>query len=259
MKLIECNVNGKVIRVIYNLYEKAKSGIKQGSRISQFFTCKSGVRQGENLSPLLFAIYLNDFERFLSRKYRGLNSLANDIRLLLSDDDVEIYLRLYALLYADDTIIMAESEEELQAALEALENYCKLWDLTVNLDKTKIIIFSRGMVKKHKKFVYEGKEVEVVHDYVYLGVNFHYNNSFVKGIDKQLTLGKKALFSMLTKIESLNLPLDLQFNLFDQLVVPVLTYGCEVWGYTNIHKLELFYRKFLKSAMKVSKYTASPI
>ena len=48
------------------MYANAKSCIKSGHKISEFFTCDRGVRQGENPSPLLFAIYLNDFEDFLS-------------------------------------------------------------------------------------------------------------------------------------------------------------------------------------------------
>ena len=82
------------------------------------------MRQGENLSPLLFAIYLNDFEYFVSRSYKGLHTFANDVRNNLSDDDVEVFLRLYVLLYADDTIIMAETATELQLALDAVFNIC---------------------------------------------------------------------------------------------------------------------------------------
>ena len=83
-----------------------------------------GVRQGDNLSPLLFSIYLSDFEDFLAKSYKGLNFLSNEISEILSDGELEIYLKLFVLLYADDTIILAETEEELRKALIALEEYC---------------------------------------------------------------------------------------------------------------------------------------
>ena len=89
------------------------------------FACNIGVREGKNLSPLLFAIYLNDFEYFVSRQYKGLNYLSTEICTHLSDDDIEVFLRLYVLLYADDTIVLAESAEELQSALSAVPQYCK--------------------------------------------------------------------------------------------------------------------------------------
>ena len=62
--------------------------------------------------------------------------------MCLSDDDVEVYLRMYILLYADDTIVMSESANELQKALDALGKYCDLWDLTVNTSKTKVVVYS---------------------------------------------------------------------------------------------------------------------
>ena len=61
-KVIANGINGKLLRVIYNMYESAKSCVKQETMISGLFACNMGVRQGENLSPLLFALFLNDFE-----------------------------------------------------------------------------------------------------------------------------------------------------------------------------------------------------
>ena len=141
-------------------------------------------------------------------------------------------------------MILAENENELQKALDALKDYCELWGLRVNLDKTKIIIFSRGKVRVYKQFTFAGEEIEVVDDYIYLGVVFNYNNSFVKAVQKQLLLARKAMFSLQSKVQKLDLPIDIQLGLYDQLVIPVLLYGCEVWGYINLGSLELFHRKF---------------
>ena len=56
--------------------------------------------------------------------------------MCISDDDIEVYLKLYLFLYADDTIIMAESECELQAALNA-SRHCTVWKLAINTQKQK--------------------------------------------------------------------------------------------------------------------------
>ena len=61
-------------------------------------------------------------------------------------DDLEVFLRLYVLLYADDTVVMAETAEDLQSPLNAVHAYCKQWLLTVNASKTKGVNFSRGKV-----------------------------------------------------------------------------------------------------------------
>ena len=80
------------------------------------FTCNIGVRQGENLSPVLFALFLNDLQDFMSNKYSGLNYLSECVRETLSDDDIEVFFKLYLLMYADDTLIFAENESDLQVA-----------------------------------------------------------------------------------------------------------------------------------------------
>ena len=117
---------------------------------------------------------------FISHAYQGLDVLKDCTSQMLSDDDIELYLKLYLLLYADDTIMMAESECELQAALNVAHHYCTLWKLPNNTQKTKVMIFSRGKSRNIPKFNYNGLQLEVVTDYRYLGIDFNYNGKFNK-------------------------------------------------------------------------------
>ena len=55
-RILESNVNGELFRIIYNMYDAAKSCIKVGNHLSEVFHCNIGVRQGKNLSPVLFAM-----------------------------------------------------------------------------------------------------------------------------------------------------------------------------------------------------------
>ena len=112
-KLLAEGIDGNIIRVIYNLYNKAKSCVKKGQKLSDFFSCNVGVRQGENLSPLLFSIYLNDFEDHVKQHYGGLNFINSELSRVASDDMTDLYIRLFILLYADDTIVLAETAQEL--------------------------------------------------------------------------------------------------------------------------------------------------
>ena len=144
MKLISSDINGNILKVIYNLYDGDNSCVKMNGKLSDYFKCKIGVRQGENLSPLLFAIFLNDFEYSVKRKYSGLNLLADDVNICLSDDDVVHFLKIYNLLYADDTVVLPESVGELQIALNVVYDYCSDWNLTLNAAKTQIGIFFKA-------------------------------------------------------------------------------------------------------------------
>ena len=72
-----------------------------------------------------FVIFLNDFEYSIDQKYSGLNlPLVGDINVCVSDDNVEHFLKIYILLYAENTIAFAESADELQLALNVVHDYC---------------------------------------------------------------------------------------------------------------------------------------
>ena len=125
-KLIANGINGKGITVIYNLYKEAKSCIKSNNCLSNYFKCNVGVRQGENLSPLLFAIFLNDLEStFVRDGVAGLQFINSSVNKYLSDDVIDTWLKLFVLLYADDTILLAENEHDLQKSLQSLHSYCE--------------------------------------------------------------------------------------------------------------------------------------
>ena len=184
-KLIANEINGNIITVIYNMYKNAKSCVKQETLISGLFTCNIGVRQGENLSPFLFAIFLNDFELFLSRKYDGLSKI-NTLGRLLGDEDVEFFINMYILLYADDTLILAETPVQLQLAMHAASDYCNQWGLHINKTKTKVVIFSRGRVTTNYHFKFGEIDIETVGSYEYLGVVFNFNGRLTTVISERI-------------------------------------------------------------------------
>ena len=150
---------------------------------------------------------------------------------------------MYVLLYADETIILAESPNELQKALDALFDYCKIWDLKVNTEKTNIVIFSRGKIRVYPTFKFGEENIQVVEDYTYLGTIMNFNARYSKAIHKQVTQSNRALFSSRSKQAKFQLPLDILFNLFDTLIIPILLYGSEIWGYEKLAEIDTFYKQ----------------
>ena len=238
------------------MYSTAKSCVRLGTNLSDFFQCSVGVRQGENLSPLLFTLFLNDFELHLSKSYKGLQLLSSKLSETLSNDDVEYFVKIFTLLYADDTVILAESPEQLQKALDAAHDYCESWGLTVNTSKTKVMVFSRGRVRNKPIIKFGESTLEVVNEYVYLGTTFSSNGSMKSAVQKQIAQANRAMFKLRTIAVSLNLPVKTQCELYDRIVVPVLIYGCEVWGTKHIDKIEIFHRRFMKQLLKLPRSTA---
>ena len=138
-KLLVNNMNGNMYNIILNMYNGTKSCISYNDCKSEFFPCSNGVRQGENLSPFLFALFMNDLESYLSNcNLDGLQTITNEIEIKLNT-----YLKLFVILYADDTVLMSESAADLQKQLDSFQDYCTLWKLKVNADKSKIKVFIR--------------------------------------------------------------------------------------------------------------------
>ena len=112
-------------------------------------------------------------------------------------------------------------------------------------------------MQNYPAFLFGHKIVQVVDDYVNLGIKFNYNGSFNKAISKQVLQGKKAFYALLDKVYKLCLPVDISLELFDQLVLPVLLYGCEVWGFGNITQIEILHRKYIKILLGIANFTPS--
>ena len=130
---------------------------------------------------------------------------------------------------------MAEGPNELQLALDALSEYCQRWKLKINISKTKIIRFSKGKPKKTIQTFYLNNEiVELVESYVYLGTTINYKGKLTHAMEKQINQAHRALFAIKTKKEKFNLPIDIVLDLFDKMILPILLYGCEIWGFEHL-------------------------
>ena len=97
--------------------------------------------------------------------------------------------------------------------------------------------------------------MEIVDSFKYLGIHFSYNGKFTVAINELCTMAERAMYSLYKKSRSLHLPIDIQFNLFDRVVLPIMLYLCEVWGFSNLSPLESLHRKFCKMALKLRSST----
>lgn len=242
-KLIKSGVRGKILNVIQSVYENIKSNVKYNNTISEDFSSHLGVRQGECLSPFLFSMYLNDLENEFIRK--GADGFNIDM------------LKLYLLLYADDIVIFSETSVGLKKGLDILADYCDRWKLTVNTNKTKIMVFRKGgTLPKDINFSYNGKTIEIVKKFVYLGITFTTGGSFAETHKTLTGQALKAIFKLNQYLYNFT---DLSpkhiIELFDKLVRPILTYGGQVWGFSKPIQQERAHLQFCKKLLGVKKCT----
>ena len=244
-KLIKTGINGKLLTVLKNMYKDIRSCVSHNDKMSPYFICNNGVRQGENLSPILFSLYLNDLEEFLTRDNNPIE---------LTDNTLDTILRFIVILYADDTVLLANNEKQLQETLNTFEEYCKIWKLKINADKTKVLIFG-SRKNPSTPFIINDREIEIVSTFKYLGITFNRTGSFASTRKILVEQARKAMHCLLKKIRNLDLSIDCQLKLFDNTVLPILLYGCEVWGFEDTKIIEKVYSDFLKYILHVKQST----
>ena len=151
---------------------------------------------------------------------------------------------------------MSESPNGMQSALNVYNDYCKQWKLTVNINKSKVVIFSKGRQANYS-FVLNmlnDQILDIESDYNYLGVLDSKSGSFYSA-KKQLVNQAERMYSLIRKSRSLLLPLDLQIELYENMVKPILLYGSEVCGFGNLDVLERSVLKFLKLILHMKSST----
>ena len=132
--------------------------------MSECFGSDIGVKQDCPLSPTLFGLYIDKLEAWL-RKTDGEG-------VLLAGYVVKL------LLYADDLILISQTTHGLREHLRALEHFCQEAGMQMSVSKTKIMIFSLSRKGKLTTFLFEGSPLEIVKEYKYLGIDFHYKLSW---------------------------------------------------------------------------------
>lgn len=134
----------------------------------------------------------------MKKNIAGLQSFTTSI-----ENELCIYIKLLVLLYADDTVILAESGDYLQNALNEFECYCKEWKLNVNIDKTKVLIFSKGRMCKRVFFYFNDRVLEIVKEFKYQALYSQELALFLKPKNIYVTKPKRQCMVSLEKLDNL--------------------------------------------------------
>ena len=126
--------------------------------------------------------------------------------------------------YADDTNLMAESEEELKSLLMKVKEKREKVGLKLNIQKTKIM--ASGPITPWE---IDGETVETVSDFIFGGSKITADGDFNHEIKRHLLLGRKVLMNLDSIFKSRDITLPTKVHLVKAMVFPVVMYGCESW------------------------------
>ena len=167
---------------------------------------------------ITFSLFINDLESYLNNSnYSGIRISGTNITCLL---------------YADDLVVFSTNPICLQRLLDALSDYCNENDLTVNLDKSKTMVFRRGgYLAKTDWWCLQKRRLENVNRYNYLGMVFTPKGVWTAAQENMSGTGSRALFGLKRIFAKFgNMPISNMLQVFDGKVLPIITYGAELWG-----------------------------
>ena len=125
--------------------------------------------------------------------------------------------------YADDTTLMAESEE-LKSLLMKVKEESEKVGLKLNIEKMKIM--ASGPVTSWQ---IDGETMETVADFIFLGSKITVDGDCSHEIKRRLLLGRKAMTNLDSILKSRDITLPTTVCLVKAMVFPVVMYGCESW------------------------------
>ena len=198
-------------------YAGQEARVRTGHGTTDWFQIRKGICQGCILSPCLFNFYaeyitLNDEWRLhqrLDEAQAGIKTAGRNINNLR---------------YADDTTLMAESEEELKNLLMKVKEESEKATLKLNIQKTKIM--ASGPITSWQV---GGKTMEIVRDFILLGSKIIADGDSSCEIKRCLLLGRKAMTNLGSVLKSRDITLPTKVCLVKALVFLVVMYGCKSW------------------------------
>ena len=207
-----------------------RSTVRTGHGTTDWFQIGKGVRQGCILSPCLFNLYAEYIMRNagLEETQAGIKISGRNINNLR---------------YADDTTLMAESEEELKNLLVKVKVESEKVGLKLNIQKTKFM--ASGPITSWE---IDGETVETVSDFIFGGSKITADGDCSNEIKRRLLLGRKVIGLPRSRLLSSNLDsilksrditLPTKVHLVKAMVFPVVRYGCESWIWRKLSAEEL--------------------
>ena len=197
--------------LLRNLYAGQEATVRTRHGTTDWFQIGKGVHQGCILSLCLFNLYAEYIMRNtgLEEEQAGIKIARKNINNLR---------------YADDIILMAESEEELKSILMKVKEESEKVGLKLNIHKTKIM--ASGPITSWQ---IDGEMVETVADFILGGSKITADGDCSHEIKRCLLFGRKVMTNIDNILKSRDITLPTKVCLVKAMVFPVVMYGCESW------------------------------
>ena len=208
--LRKINVKEDYVQILENIYFNATARIHIDGMESEPFPIKRGVRQGDPISPKLFTAAIED----IFRKAELTDGIDMDGETLTD------------LRFADDVALLTKTPQQIESQMNTLNNISKTVGLKMHKGKTKFMV----NYPNQDSLCIENEEIEKVEHYKYLGQTTYLKETTKEEIKCRIRTGWGCFGRNREVFLDEKLPMSLRRQVFDQCVLPSMTYGCQTWS-----------------------------
>ena len=244
--LIKRGLGGKPLNILKQLYRGHKKRVNTAGGPTAWIKCNRGVKQGCVLSPLLFAIYIADIAEKIQSGAKGVK--------------IDELVHICTLFFADDMVLIAESEKDLALQIQILEDSLREKKLEINYEKTEIIQIGEKIGQERQWMVLnnQGKVKGTIKEtkmYKYLGVRLgksrtfvHHERNIVNNIARRVGITKMRARETKDMVWAAD-------EIWSKIMKPGIMYGAEVIPFKKktVSTIEIAQNKIGRWAMGLSR------
>ena len=244
VKLSELGINGKLWKLLDNMYFDLKSCIRCNNDVSRYFRLDRGVRQGSALSAKLYLIYINELINIISNSGKGA---------------VLVDLNVCCPVQADDIALVTSNEHNMQTLINMCVNYSQRWKFQFSPTKSQAMSFSKRKLSHNLRL--DGRTIPSCETLKHVGIVLEHGfNSTERTISACRSIKSTSMSIIKQGIHPSVLNPVVCSKIILQLCYTKALYGCELWNnLTNNEKLllERAHRYVCKYVQGLPKLTRS--
>ena len=201
-------IGGRLLRGVKSFYVGSKACVRVGNEVSEWFPVRVGMRQGCVMSPWLFSLYVDGVVREVNARVLG--------RGLKLVDGNENEWELNQLLFADDTVVVADSERKLCQLVTEFGRVCERRKLRVNVGKSKVMRCTRSEDGARLNVMLNGEALEEVDQFKYLGSVIAANGGVEADVHHRVNEGCKVLGALKGVMKNRGLGMNVKKVLYEK-------------------------------------------
>lgn len=238
------NVGIKLIQAIKSIYTCTRNSVRTHNESSSEFVTRNGVRQGGVLSPLLFVALMDEIARKCKERVKKTRVGVDKLQQVFMSE----------MIYADDLVIVARTEGDMQLNVNIWNESFKEFGMKVNSAKTELLVIKKEHVNVNISM--NNEVIKQVTDFKYLGSKISARGELEPEIESRVASATRLYYALNNSfIRKREVSLKTKIRIFKTIYEPVLLYGGETWVLSarNRSKIQACEMRYLRAVAGVTR------